>query len=490
MESLDDNYILVLTTNNKERDAVRQVLSEAHSAEVRMRTSGAQIGFLGENFCVHLNGTSGAQSDNSIGRMARKLTQKIMGQTQFPKPKLVVVVGFCWGNPQHTDILDVIVASRISDVNYRKVMSDGTSYRCVERESLLGDLSEILNKTHFAGISVTVKFGRLLSSETFLANDQARDEMLKAHSDALGGEMEGFDLVKDLDVPWVFLKSVSDTAGDPTDREMQADAAKAAAQVLLPTVEALAEEELISEPRKGNSVDRLASTLVGNAITIPRPLGDKYEVLRSMNLQVPRLTHRISVYLEGSIEKDLSVLIVEIAQNAFLHGDASWVSIEFLDDKIVVKDNGQLYNPSLLVGSKGGATAWQAIQMYLNEGGPLRFKAKAAKKNGNVYTITFDEVVRAITRARTDCNITGVDYGYSFPSDVPSDLDKCETLYYSAEKENTYSLRMVTSTRLEAILLADKSLIIACQDSDHARMMQERFINYSSDRVRIIVRRS
>ena len=52
---LNENYVLICTSNSLEKDAVNRLLSNRRELEVDMNTSGCSIGLLSNRFVIHLS---------------------------------------------------------------------------------------------------------------------------------------------------------------------------------------------------------------------------------------------------------------------------------------------------------------------------------------------------------------------------------------------------------------------------------------------------
>ena len=112
-KALDENYVLLLTSNKVERAAVNKVLQNVCDADIARNTRGCNIGQLGRRLALHVTGDSGISKELSVGRIATSL----LSDPQFPKPILVLLVGFCWGNPAFANVGSVVVSTHVSSLN-------------------------------------------------------------------------------------------------------------------------------------------------------------------------------------------------------------------------------------------------------------------------------------------------------------------------------------------------------------------------------------
>ena len=90
--ALDNNYVLILTSNSVEKARVNQVIDEQRKAATGIQDRGSKIGFIGQRVVLHVSGESGGSRPGSIGR----ITSRLLSDAQVPKPCLVALVGFCW----------------------------------------------------------------------------------------------------------------------------------------------------------------------------------------------------------------------------------------------------------------------------------------------------------------------------------------------------------------------------------------------------------
>lgn len=496
--ALDGNYVLVLTTNSVESGAVRSIIKHASKAEIGRETRGARIGLIGGRFCVHLNGASGAQENCSIGSLTRWMTQ-----TPRPIPQLIVVVGFAWGNPAHVNVGDIIIASKIHDVNHVRRENGTDKRRVADRVSAVGSVAEFLTGILPSPHSATgflpsqhsgrVFCGELASAEIYLADSSARDAIIQQLPEVLGGEMEAFDVVRDLQVPWLLIKAISDDGGDGVDRSMQNQAAHAAANLVSPTLEVLTSEGILEPAREDVSVQHLIEALHGKALHISRPDGDRLAVVNAMNFEVPRIIQRLSNYVSGQDGQDdlfvetLAVTIVEVAQNAFLHGKASYVNCNFNETSVLLDDDGTAYDPKALTGTRGGATSWRELEDDYIAKGVIEFEATYRKGSGNSYRFKFQKIDFEILKAMTECSVTVVSDGHGFKGSEVSFDQMCSTLYY--DLEHIYSISKQKSVESDLILLVEsgKSVIVSCRNGKQAEKLSDALAEYRGPKLRFLV---
>ena len=483
--ALDNNYVLLLTTNSTERAAVEAVLEDRVGAIVHRDTRGAGIGRVAGRFCIHLTGAAGAQDNNSIGSLVRWMTQ-----APRPRPILVMIVGFAWGNPGRVGLGDVVICSEVRDMNHLRVVK-GVQIRIpMTRQSSIGEVEGCASIARRRLPDLRLITGPLASAELYLADDAARDAIIAQVPDVLGGEMEAFDALRDLEVPWLLIKAISDDAGSGVGRDDQAESATAAASSLGPVLKALTEQAQIVGPRADGATARLVRALTGNSLRISRPAGARDAVMEAMNACIPHLMERLSPYgsdqdREGLLGETLAIVIAETVQNAFLHGNATHADCIFNEASVILSDDGNPYDPNTLAGDRGGAQAWRALDRLFLSTGLVAMKRKNPRSGGNSYRFTLRMVDHEIREARLRCSLgrpsmpPGI-RGFAFDPE-------CETLFYEAGGVFSYSKQFSVDRDLLDLLEAGKSLIIACRDQRQVQVFQQALSAFLGPKLRIFV---
>lgn len=481
--ALDENYLLILTTNDTERNAVRNVVADNSPALIERDSRGVRIGRIAGQFCIHLNGVAGAQDWVSIGSLCRWMTKPPM-----PKPRFVLVVGFAWGNPYLSKMGDIVVSSQIANINHQRLSATERLRRVVRHESSIGLLENVIDKLPIPAGANRILSGTLASAEIYLADSEARDEIISQVPEVLGGEMEAFDLVRELDVPWLFIKAISDNAGSDVNRDFQKNAAQLAATLLPDVIKLLADEEILPEPRQDAATNRLTAALIGQDIRISRPQGGRGEIVKAMNGHIPRLIDRLSVYSsevdeDGLLPEVLAVTIGELVQNSFLHGDASYASCSFTETKIIVADDGKGFDPKTLSGDRGGAQAWSELsQLFLNSGN-ISFHGNS-KPSGNIYTFKLAMLSKKIRDAKRHCMIVSSSI---HPGPKLSFSEECDTLYYDAIDNFTFSKIYDDSSELIDILNQGKVLFISCRNKRQVNLYSNLLSKFAGPRLNIFI---
>src|SRR4051812_12031008 len=110
---LDHAFVLVLTTNSKERTAVLDVLQACRKLVTQHQSHRAYLGFAGDRIVLVLDGDGAFASSGAASRFV----SDFIANERYPTPAAVVLCGVCWGNPKVTTIGDVLVGCRLASVN-------------------------------------------------------------------------------------------------------------------------------------------------------------------------------------------------------------------------------------------------------------------------------------------------------------------------------------------------------------------------------------
>ena len=266
-EALERNYALVLTSNSVEKATVNKVIKPHQLAAIPQSNRGCILGLIDGMFALHITGESGGSREHSIGRIVRPF----LVHPEMPKPGIIILAGFCWGVPGKAGIGDLILADRIHSLNRQDIRPGAEERKDLVYSSHL-QMSEELEaamKTSLSAEGIRVCAGPLASLEARIASGDARENFLAAQAGLLGGEMEAYDFIPDCaSYPWLIAKSVSDDAGDNTNRNNQVLAANNSARAIPLLLQHLQEQQLIPPPQSGYATDRLRDILEGGTIFI------------------------------------------------------------------------------------------------------------------------------------------------------------------------------------------------------------------------------
>ncbi|GAU80249.1 hypothetical protein [Bosea sp. BIWAKO-01] len=485
--ALDNNYVLVLTTNSVERTAVDRLFQERTVARIEHPHNGSTLGRIGNRFCLHLTGEAGAQGDKSIGRLARHVTGSFL-----PKPALVVIVGFAWGNPAKVAPGEVVISREVWAINRVRMTEQGEERLRIPRESPLGDLSDQAERLLEMGVT-GVRAGILASCETYFSQDEARDRVLAQYPEVMGGEMEAYDFVADLGVPWFLIKGISDDAGNGVNRDRQRAAAAAAADLLLPLIGDLESQGAIPPPTESWDVERLTDAVIGQAIRISPPSQGRDAITDYINDNMgPRIVRRLCRYTsdadaDGGLPECLGVLIMEIAQNALVHGGASHVTCAFTETSVTVSDDGRPFDLTMLAGKRGGAIAWDKFRKRYPGSELIDFTQSFSERKGNHYSFKMKKLSKAIRDARENCMlVSSGEYGRKLNGRFVFNAD-CEWIYYDATELYMRSKSINVTRELCDLLDNGKGLFIACRNQDQVQDFEGELSQHAGPNLRVFV---
>lgn len=492
--ALDQNYILLLTTNSTERLAVNAALEKPLRAQAPFEHEGCALGELGGRFVLHVTGTSGAQKVTSVDRIVKRL----LAADRMPRPYLVVLAGIAWGAPGKVEKGDVVLCGEIVSASETRKEAGATRYRDLAHASRLLSLVEPLSSAlRKVPDGFQVHSGRLASAPTHFSDDGARDELLEQIPSVLGGEMEAFALMPDLDTPWLVLRGVSDFGEDDLSRAFQHQAADHLAGLLVPLVQAL-EQTATLEPRRDDEFTLgLSATLAGRSLEIARP-DDTVDLKDHLNMKIgPTLEYRLRQYVFQTEDDDplagaLTNLLLEKAHNAFRHGHAQQVRISFNDYSVDYADNGGAYDLLALQRGRGGAAALKVFQDDFVPDLVNIIPRKPPKAFLNAYRFEFTSISRAFSIARSTCELTinewavrknaPFEHQVSFPTG-------CEALFYDLTNVMMASIHIDKAQVFRTLLAEGKSLFLLVRNRHDKRLYETELSDYSGNQLTVFIAR-
>lgn len=473
-DALDGNHVLVLTTNSVEKAAVDAVLQGRVSATIGTDNYGCSLARVRDQFALHLTGTSGAQEDLSMGRIVKRHLAK----AGMPRPTLVLLIGVGWANPTFAKIGDVLIATEIRALNHQRISSVARDRREVQRLSPIGDVTlaiEGMRVVRDGEPPGQLIHGPLGSLEVHFADTTARDEVLHQSPGLIGGEMEAWDFAPELGtIPWIILKGVADFGDSEVVRSFQAAATVDAARLLPDLIGRLDQSGLIPKPRINAATDALLDAMAGSSIRISHR-GFEGTLNDHLNNDVgPRLLPRLYRYESDldpfpSLARYICGALLEIAQNAFRHGRASTVSVEFFETKVVLRDDGRPFDLATLSGERGGAQQIrELVERHGGEGG-LTLTSAEGRRGGNVYTLKVNRLSAELRGAKQNCRVhiernvfggpaAGLD-GLSFNLD-------CKTVYVDVGRVLMRSRALDIIGAIRALLESGRRVYVGCHDQD------------------------
>lgn len=338
-DSIDNKYILILTSNQRETDTINGLFENKCEIQINSSVSG-KIGLINGKIILHLNGGLGFTREGSIGRNANL----ILTNEDFPQPILTILAGVCWGNPNLTQIGDILISNKIVNCN----LQDGTGIP-YSQETIMSSISitDIAHENTYNNVT-------LISQETKLENPEIRDRLTTAYNPIHGGEMEGLFLTNLKN--WLIIKVVSDYA-DRINRQTQ----EFFITKIQPVITSIIHSTNINESNceefsnvknylKGNSINVDINKITANRIQIG--LTHLYGEFINNNLK----RYHCNDNRINDLNNILRSFILEVCSNSISHGKSGNIKIEFFGRKIKIIDDGGDFNLTNLNSVNGGGS--------------------------------------------------------------------------------------------------------------------------------------
>lgn len=465
-DALNDNYLLIVTSNSREKNAVNKVIANRKNLTVHMSTGGCSIGLLDGVFVIHLTGTSGISTEHSASR----LVVEFVSRSNIPNPGLVYLVGFCWGNPATTKIGDIIISTTIESLNHRSMEGEETRYKRTPYRSPI-DLSSIAQEINQE--IPNSKLGELGSLETLLSSTSERDSLLQQFPYLIGGEMEAFGFVPSLRmVPWIVVKSVSDFGCDNFERSNQTNSAASAALSLPVLNKLLIVNSLIDFSISKPDELLLLDCLFGDEIRVSKNSINSDELNDHLNDEVGIIIERKLGYYLNDTGYDRSFLryfcdlILEVLQNSLKHGGASFVTVKFHQNKIIINDDGDEYSLENLEGDNGGASSWRRIKSY---GLDTKLVSYTFKKKSHYFEMNAasKELMEAVKNCKASIIPSTIGSGYSRQVALYY-KEGCEIIYFEDSNVRMTSRRFVLIEEVKKLLEDGKKVYVKVSDNAYA----------------------
>ena len=476
---LDDNYVLICTSNKIEKDAVNRIINHRHELEANMNTLGCSIGLLNDKFVVHLTGESGMESDIAISR----LVVEYISRERNPKPTLTVLSGFCWGNPDKVSSENVVICSDIISLNSDSYDQNGIRYKSTPYTSSI-------NSSFIDGKIENTICGTMCSLETLIAQTSKRDEIITKFPHLLGGEMEGFGFIPSLkSLPWVIVKAVSDFASDDFNREKQIIAAARSASTVQNLLSFYESEGYINLNATSSKNLCLTHALYGKQIIVTNKEVNPSNLNDYIDSLAPIIQYKLSYYLTGdeygdSFIKYFGYLLLETVQNSFKHGGASRCVIHFDESSLYIQDDGNDFELSGLSSyqNTGGAFSWSKFKENFLDLGYVSYKFE--KKKHKFKLIKANE---NITRIISECTASIVEnaIGGWANSQILSFKDDCESVYVDDRNVFIPSRRFSLVNEVKRIIESGRVVFVSVSDNENGTIYQS--LGYGPDKLKIMV---
>lgn len=484
-EAIADNYYLILTSNSKEKEAVNKIMSQRRNLVLGIPNKGASIGVIGGVFVVHITGTSGGSDKFSTSI----IVAQYIAREQYPLPKLVLLVGFCWGNPVMTSIGDILLSKQVVSLNSQIANVQGLKYNSkyfVSELSISSErLCEIANEKGYS-----LKVGDLASLELLLSSTDARDKITSDYPNIIGGEMEAFALLPSLaDVPWLVIKSVSDLGGSDFNRDEQISASDEVSKLLPIIMPKIISDNNLDFNMSTSHSKLLLDTLLGGTIKIDRDSFSSDDINDYLNDMLgPQFMFKLSQYSSG-VEYDeefpyiLTDFLLETAQNSFKYGKAKSVSVTFNRNNISIYETDKAYDTAKLSGGNGGARSWNRVkEMYIDKG-DISYSV-----NGKCQKITLNKVNKHIKRIINECSavIIPSTIRSGFITEVLSSSEECEEVYVDVTEIFMSSRQMDIVGDIKRLVNEGKYVYISCRNESEVERYKSDLVD-CLDNVRVFV---
>lgn len=422
-EILDENYLLIITTNSIEKKAVNNIIELQNKLDINIKTYGCSIGLINETFVIHVTGTSGVSDEVSTSR----IIMEFISNTTFPNPLLTVMIGFCWGNPNFVKIGDITLCDTIVSLNKKTIDNNKTTYepKSFTSQLKMNNMEKEINKT-FSNI----KIGTLGSLETRLQCNITRDEILNQFPQLIGGEMEGFGYIPSLhDIPWLIIKTVSDYGDNAFTREEQERSVESAAEAFPMILSILIKNDFFYSKNFVTVQDAtLKSLLLGTKLEITKnkftsdSLNDYLNDYIYPIIELKLVNYRTCSEYNSDFIEIFSCLILEIIQNSFKHAGATKVSIMFNAKNLIIEDDKIGFDLNNIPGERGGAESWDEFKLeFLDE---KLVKYSFIKNKHKFYMPLVDiEIAKIIS----DCRVSII------PSTIGSGFKNEQILSYNED---------------------------------------------------------
>ncbi|WP_253658434.1 MULTISPECIES: hypothetical protein [unclassified Vibrio] len=477
---LDYNYVLICTSNNNEKKAINRILKHRRELVINMNSLGCSVGLVNDVFVIHLTGTSGMEARESISR----LVIEFLKRESNPNPSLILLAGFCWGNPKLTNQNDVIISSDIISLNSDTYLPDGQSYKATSYASSI-DVDFIKNKIK------TVITGTMVSLESLIAKTSKRDEIIKSFSHVVGGEMEAWGFVPSVgNTPWAVVKSVSDFGDDLFNRNTQAAAASEAATVTKDLIGYYQSEGHLDFNTTSSDNLPLTNALYGNEIKITNGEVNAINLNDYLHNMSFLIQYKLGYYVTSDEYGDdfikyFSYLILEAVQNSFKHGRATEVNIKFDDKSIFIQCNGNDFDLNKLSNAdgRGGQFAWLKFKENFIDNEYVTYKFHKKKHKFNLVKVNQD-IVRIINNCTAKIVENKIGTGWS-ESEVLSYDNDCEAVYIDDRQISLPSRRFSLIEEAKRIIESGRIVFVSVSDQENEELYKS--TGYGPDKLKIWV---
>ncbi|KAA8735547.1 hypothetical protein F4V57_01770 [Acinetobacter qingfengensis] len=417
--SIDNKYFLILTSNQRETDTINELFDNKCEITINSRVSG-KIGLIKGKIVLHIKGGLGFTREGSIGRNANL----ILSNEFFPQPVLTILAGVCWGNPDLTQIGDILISNKTVNCNLQN--ASGIPY---DQETIISNIenTNIIHKNTHNNV-------RLISQETKIEDPVIRDILTTKYAPIHGGEMEGLFLTNATN--WLIIKVVTDYA-DQINRQTQEICVEKIQPVITSIINSTNIEESNCEEfsevvnyLKGNSVKIDINQITANRIQIG--LTRLYGEFINRNLK----RYHCEDSRINNLNNILRSFILEICSNAISHGKADNIKIEFFGRKIKIIDDGENFNLNDLNSENSGGTRdFKSFQEYHDLISYTHIRAGVK----NIHTFNLSKSIDDIKEIIVYCKINSEIF-YQTQNNIEYD-ESCSAVYFDISDLYMTSLR-------------------------------------------------
>ena len=452
---LNNRTILFVTSNDIEKDSLISALA-VHGTKMRKMTIGMlsrlRVGVLaGFPVCL-LSAERGSHGKASVGMLLPEVLQTL-------RPNLVVLSGFCYGNPGSGELHDVIVSNRVVSlvdfiakdglINLRSQPVLNSSIGDEKLAQIVGAIANSFSQdVKKQKLSSKIVHGAIYSGEIFSDDETFASELFRADPTALGGDMEGQPVAAQAnqrEIPWLFSKSPSDKGGGTTGTRN--------AQVVSALVAAIAACRLALEFIRCESLTASIQLLEYIGAQQPNSVIDLFDDVAVHELHgTKEYAERIRQFVEKcsldsnydtEFRSHLSAVLKEMAENSIKWGGSSRVQLRGEEVEIALDSDGRLFNPlSELPKMKATGGGQRDLASFLERYGPTGtgMVEVSWRAEHGVQSLTFRlKAVNADLRMNYVCTLLLMPEdlrGYALRGVPFGDLSYCTDVYLDATRTN------------------------------------------------------
>ncbi|QGY32506.1 hypothetical protein [Pantoea cypripedii] len=458
---LEGNFILLLTSNSKEKSAINAIINNIYKVTIDEDNRGAYFGMIGNAFVLHLSGESGTINNFSIINVCKAFISNAIN----PNPALIILSGICWGDPNNTKLGMTIVSDELITANQQTITNAGSIPKTRTFKSLFSIDDDCFSDND------NVIVGKTCSAELLIKDADFRAKLLALIPDCLGGEMEGFALIPALrDCNWLMVKTISDFADDDTySRDEQLKFCERLASDIEYIIPRLITSLELPFNIESDEAVLIQDIISGPSIEFNINNFDYREMNTVLNDSYGKvILRKLSNYIDGEVFKDefmydMADLILELVQNEFRHNNAVKIIVKF-DTKSISFDSGtDFYDISSIEGYNGGAIAWRNVLDKFITSGDIEYLYKSDRLEFKLKSF-----VDKINVIKSRCKVTLDPSKSGYSRFRPAlDFDKtCTSVYYDMRGEIMSSRAIGIFEQIEKIVKNDIMVYLSVRDQN------------------------